>query len=66
MEIKRNDILAVKTEKDLSCSNCATDQDIAAVETAEQVLTAEAVQKADALLFCDRCSKRIKAAPARR
>jgi hypothetical protein len=64
MVIKREDILAVRTEKDLACRNCASDQDLAAVEKVDQLVTAASLGKSDALVFCDRCANRIKASEA--
>ena len=62
MEVKRENVLAIAGEKDtLICRKCATDQDWAAVEVREALVTAAKLEKSQSLYFCDRCSKRIKA-----
>lgn len=62
MELKREDIIAVITDKDeLVCNKCATDQDWAAVGSKSKLFMEENLKGKDSLFFCDRCSNRLKA-----
>jgi len=65
MELKREDILALTTEKkELVCNKCATDQDWAAVTGKSMLFMPETLKDSKSLFFCDRCSTRIGAGKA--
>ena len=62
MELKREDVVAVITEKsELVCTKCATDQDWAAVSDPSKLFREDNLKDTKSLFFCDKCSARLKA-----
>ncbi len=62
MELKKEDVVAVTTEKnELVCRKCATDQDWAAVSDTSKLFKEEKLKDPKTLYFCDRCNTRLKA-----
>ena len=62
MELKRDDVVAVITDKsNLLCKNCASEQDWAAVGDKSKLFMAEKLKDTDSLFFCDKCESRLKA-----
>ncbi|MCK4516898.1 MAG: hypothetical protein KAU31_16665 [Spirochaetaceae bacterium] len=62
MELKREDIVAVITEKnELVCKKCATDQEWAAVSDTSKLFREDKLKDTKSLYFCDRCNGRLKA-----
>ncbi len=62
MELKREDVVAVVTEKsELVCTKCATDQDWAAVSDKSKVFMGDKLKDTKSLYFCDKCNARLKA-----
>ena len=62
MELKKDDVIAVITEKDgLICNNCATDKEWAAVADKSNLFMEDKLKDSDALFFCDKCDTRLQA-----
>jgi hypothetical protein len=61
MELKREDILGLTTDKnELVCNECATDQEWSAVADKSKLFMAANLADTTSLFFCDRCDTRIK------
>ncbi len=62
MELKREDVVAVITEKNETiCKACATDQEWAAVSDTSKLFGEDRLKDTKSLYFCDRCDTRLKA-----
>lgn len=62
MELKREEVVAVITEKnELVCKTCATDQEWATVADKSKLFMEDKLKDTKSLFFCDRCDKRLKA-----
>lgn len=62
MELKREDVVAVITEKnELVCRKCATDQEWAGVANPSKLFRKDKLKDTKSLYFCDRCDTRLKA-----
>lgn len=61
MELKRDEILGITTEKnELICNSCTTDQEWTAVSDKSKLFMAESLEGTTSLYFCDRCETRIQ------
>ena len=62
MELRKEEVIAVFTEKDgLVCNKCATDRDWAGVAEKTKLFTEENLKASDSLYFCDKCDTRLQA-----